>query len=184
MFANNIILKQYGFVSTNDELFWNKFYWGHKSFKNPFKQTILDKRFVFDIVNSKLINIECFNPYSTSYNDMIEFPYVSILKNTIYMDKNNEQIHVDEVKLYIMEKRFVSPIIKNTFMKHVLYKKEITLNAVFKKPINGEYEYSINLNQYPDILRMYKLVTENNHYFITYKLHYDLKRVINDLMTS
>ena len=115
---------------------------------------------------------------------MIEFPYVSILKNTIYMDKNNEQIHVDEVKLYIMEKRFVSPIIKNTFMKHVLYKKEITLNAVFKKPINGKHEYSINLNQYPDILRMYKLVTENNHYFITYKLHYDLKRVINDLMNS
>lgn len=184
LFTKDINLKQYGFICDNNELFWNNFCWGNKSFKNPFKKYILNERYLFDIANSKLINVSCFNPYSPIHDDGIEFPYISIIKDKTYTNKNNEQIYVDEVKWYIMEKRLINPIFKKTFLKHVLFKKQITLNAVFKKPINGKHEYSYNLNDYPDILRMYKLVTENNNYFITYKLYYDLKKLIEDLMKT
>lgn len=118
----------YGFYSIDGERFWRAIWIGDKLYYNIFTPEKFLGCWIYDIENNKLIDNELLDKYSDKYNPNIEFPYITILKNCEYTDKDQETYQVDEIRWWLEERRWTLPILYWLGLSKLYTKKVIALS--------------------------------------------------------
>lgn len=159
--------KYYGLYSIDGELFWKSIWWGTKLYDNPFRRMKHLSTCIWNMSSNEMISKRTFDKFSDEYDKDQEFPYISVLTDTTYVDKLGKSSHVKEIKFWIEEIKWTWYL----FHRHILkcwaktrcyLEFETTGIGVGKNDWKGQTTASsINITNEKELYRQYKKTRKN-----------------------
>lgn len=176
--------KYYGFDSIDGGYMWRNIWWGNHLYDNPFLRTKCTKKYVYDMCRNKLEDRNKFD----RYEDDRYFPYVKVIRNTTYTDKNHETNPVKEIKFWLEEWWWENPILNRLGIhipkKRVFLEFETTGIGVdddWKGNVTGS-SIRIDSESEPVLFDMYKDTLKGK--MTTSEFTHHLKNRIEQFMTT
>ena len=182
--------KYFGFYSVDGEWIWRTF-WSKHLHDNPLLPQKHIGTYDFDMDTNRMIDSNVFRSYSKQYNPDMERPYVSILKDTIYVNKMGELQNMNEIKFWITEMRYTLPLLHALHLDKLYQKTYVHLNFDSDTGLGvesgswkgGVLGSAMNLTlHYPELLKLYKKYRRGKCTKEQFQL--GLNKRISDFMTT
>jgi hypothetical protein len=173
----------YGGLSYKGEWFWDTWCFHNKTWDNPFKIGYFKGCYVFDIHKCELINKKKFEKFNA-------MPFIRVLRNVNYHNAKDELQEVKEINWWIEQRTWTTPFLHLLHLDNLYTYTRVDLEFDTKDGLGvnrdtwkgGVHGASINLEEHPETLKLYKETLSTNDVFKKILLRQNLNTIIENFM--